>query len=207
MSEDETGLRDRLQALREDHSPVEDLGWTDAAIAVLLLLGLWLVVGVFQGPSAPGTEGTPTAVVGSQAPEATFTTVQGETKQLSDYSGKVVLWVFTTWCPSCQQGAAALQRNNDRLRNVTVIAVKSAGNAGYAGPSVPSFVDQYAPELRNASNWVWGTLSHGSTRIWNPQNRPDVYYIIEPNGEITGKGGAPAVTLEKIMRFASGTEG
>ena len=140
---------------------------------------------------------------GTTAPRATFTTIDGEKKQLADYRGqKVMFWVFATWCPSCKKGAQALQANNDTLEDVTIIALKTDGNAGYDGPSISEFAQQYAPALLDADNWVWGTLSKESTQVWNPQNRPDVYWLIDKTGTIQAKTAAPAATMNRIVQFA-----
>lgn len=151
------------------------------------------------GAGEGGTE------VGATATEATFTTIGGEKKQLSAYRGtKVMLWVFATWCPSCQRGARALQETNETFQDVEILALKTHGNAGYSGPSVSEFAQQYAPDVVNADNWVWGDLSRESTRVWNPQNRPDIYFLIDEEGTIRAVSGAPAATINRIVRFAQG---
>lgn len=140
---------------------------------------------------------------GATAAPATFTTIDGTEKQLADYRGqKVMFWVFATWCPSCRKAARALQANNERLQDITFIALKSHGNAGHSGSSVSEFAQQYAPELLNADNWVWGTLSKESTQVWNPQNRPDIYWLIDQAGTIVAKTAAPAATMDRIVQFA-----
>ena len=74
--------------------------------------------------------------------------MSGETRQMSDFQGqKRMVWLFATWCPSCKQGARALQNNLDRLGDMRIIGVKTAGNAGYEGPSVRAFVESFAPSL------------------------------------------------------------
>ena len=143
--------------------------------------------------------------VGATAAAATFTTIDDETKRLANYRGqKVMFWVFATWCPSCQKAAQALQKNNDKLQNVQILALKTHGNAGYDGPSISEFAQQYAPQLVDADNWVWGKLSEQSTNVWNPQNRPDIYWLIDGDGTIQAKTGAPASTINRITQFAQG---
>ncbi len=140
---------------------------------------------------------------GATAAPATFTTVDGEEKQLADYRGqKVMFWVFATWCPSCKEGARALQANKDKLQDVTFLGLKTDGNAGYDGPSVSEFAQQNAPELVDADNWVWGDLSAESTRVWNPQDRPDIFWLIDAEGTIQAKTAAPAARIDRIIQFA-----
>lgn len=162
--------------------------------------------GLFGSSASSASDGGPSP--GTTATEATFTTVDGETKRLSDYRGqKMMFWVFATWCPSCKEGAQALQANNDKLQDMTVIALKTYGNAGYDGPSISDFARQYAPDLVDADNWVWGDLSEQSTRVWNPQDRPDVFWLIDKEGTIQAKTAAPAATMNRITQFAQGTTG
>jgi thiol-disulfide isomerase/thioredoxin len=185
------------------------LNWKHGAtVGILALIAVGILMGATgstdSGPSAsPSPSGEVGTQIGMTAPNATFTTLSGETKQLSDYRGqKVMFWLFATWCPSCKQGARALQANNDKLQDMEIVAVKTAGNAGYAGPSVHSFVESFAPSLLTKSNWVWGELSQQSTRTFNPRNRPDIYYLIDENGTIQAKTGAPAATMNQITQFA-----
>jgi thiol-disulfide isomerase/thioredoxin len=150
--------------------------------------------------SRPASGGTSS---GTTAAPATFTTINGEEKHLADYRGqKVMFWVFATWCPSCKKAARALQANNDKLQDLTIIALKTHGNAGYDGPSVSEFAQQYASQLLDADNWIWGNLSKESTQVWNPQNRPDIYWLIDKNGTIVAKTAAPAATMNRIVQFA-----
>lgn len=145
---------------------------------------------------------------GTTATSATFTTIDGEEKQLADYRGqKVMFWVFATWCPSCKQGAQALQANNDTFQDVTIIALKTKGNAGHSGPSIAEFANQYAPQLLKADNWVRGSLSNRSTQVWNPRNKPDLYWLIDSGGTIQAKTAAPAATMDRIRQFAQGSAG
>jgi peroxiredoxin len=57
--------------------------------------------------------------VGDKAPDFSFSTEKGETKQLSDLKGKVV-WInfFATWCGPCRQELPHLQKEvYNKLKN------------------------------------------------------------------------------------------
>lgn len=170
--------------------------------AAVAIAGVGGVAGnTLLGSSSDSSEAQP----GAQAPQATFTTLPGETKKLSNYQGqKVMLWLFATWCPSCKEGAQALQNNNDQLGDMQIIGVKTAGNAGYDGPSVREFVQSFAPSLLDADTWTWGTASQQTTDTYNPQNRPDIYYLIDQDGTIQTQNTAPAATIDRIVQFAQG---
>jgi len=85
-----------------------------------------------------------------------------------------------------------------------IIGVKTAGNAGYEGPSVREFVQSFAPSLLDADRWMWGTASRQTTETYNPQNRPDIYYLIDQDGTIQARDTAPAATIDRITQFAQG---
>ena len=141
--------------------------------------------------------------LGKQAPDATFTTIDGEEQRLSDYRGKkVMFWYFATWCPSCIKAAEVLEQNNGQLKGMKVIALKTYGNAGYGGPTILEFGQKYSPNALNYDNWVWGDASQQATRIYNSQNYPDIYFLIDENGILRDIDGAPAANLNKIINFA-----
>lgn len=143
-------------------------------------------------------------VRGGLAPEAHFTLSNGNDAHLSDFRNKkVMLWLLATWCPSCIAGAQILQESNNKLTDLTIIALKTYGNAGYPGPSIEAFAKQNAPATLSASNWSWGNLSSESTKIYNPKNFPDIYFLIDKNGILKDIDGAPAATINKIIDFAN----
>lgn len=140
---------------------------------------------------------------GEEAPEATFTAIDGKQAKLSDYRGeKVMLWFFATWCPSCIKAAEVLEQNNDRLKGMKIIALKMYGNAGYSGPTILEFGQKYLPNALSYDDWVWGDASQQATSIYNPQNYPDIYFLIDEKGILQYVDGSPAATLNKIVNFA-----
>ncbi|WEL23098.1 DUF3105 domain-containing protein [Candidatus Nanohalovita haloferacivicina] len=195
--EDDKGLKERIMTSN----------YTGLAIIGILLVGL--TVGGYYALSPSNTSAgdgyshSHTAEIGSQAPDSSFTTVNGEEFKLSKYSGeKRMIWLYATWCPSCYKGAQVLQARNEQLKDMKIIALKTKGNAGYSGPSTQQFADKYAPETLNKENWVWGKASQELTNIYNPQNTPDIIWLVKPNGEIYAKTAAPAARINQITRFA-----
>lgn len=170
--------------------------------AIAAVAGIGGVAGSQLLGSSSGSRG---AQLGTSAPDAMFTTLSGETKRLSDFEGqKVMFWLFATWCPSCKQGAKVLQDNSDQLGNMQIIGLKTAGNAGRSGPSVGKFVESFAPSLLDDDNWTWGTAGRETTQTYNPQNRPDIYYLIDQESTIQARNTAPAASIDRIRQFAGG---
>ncbi|MFB6158623.1 MAG: DUF3105 domain-containing protein [Candidatus Nanohalobium sp.] len=193
--------------LEDDKKPLKERLMTSnyTGLAIIGILFIGLAAGGFYAltPSSSGQADSQTAGIGSQAPEASFTTVNGEKLQLSKYEGeKRMVWLYATWCPSCYKGAQVLQARNEQLKDMKIIALKTAGNAGRAGISSQQFAEKYAPQTLNEDNWVWGKASQKLTNIYNPRNVPDIIWLVKPNGEIYAKTAAPAARINQIKRFA-----
>ena len=174
---------------------------------VVLLLAIALVIsGCTSAVNLPPPTSSGVVLsIGSPAPEATFTTIEGKEVTLSEYRGeKVMFWFLATWCPSCTSAAKSLERNNDQLNGMKVIALKTYGNAGYKGSSIGAFAQRYAPNTLHYDNWNWGDASPQATSDYNFMNYPDIYFLIDENGILQGVDGAPAATLNKIIVFARG---
>jgi thiol-disulfide isomerase/thioredoxin len=197
--------------LEEDGQPLKERimtsNYTILAIISILLVGLaaggYYALIPSNTSAGDGHSHSHTAEIGNQAPDASFTTVSGGELQISKYEGeKRMIWLMATWCPSCKKGAQVLQARNSQLKDMKIIALKTKGNAGYSGPSIQQFANQYAPETLNKQNWVWGDASQELTNIYNPRNTPDIIWLVKPNGEIYAKTAAPAARINQITRFA-----
>ena len=143
--------------------------------------------------------------LGAEAPDATFTTIDGKELKLSDYKGeKVMFWYFATWCSTCIKAAEVLEENNAQLNGMKIIALKTYGNAGYNGPSISEFGQRYAPKAFNYDNWIWGDATQQGSSIYNSKNYPDIFFLIDENGILQAVDGAPAAVMNKIIAFAQG---
>ena len=65
-----------------------------------------------------GAAGKPVAQEGSQAPDFTLTSLDGQEVRLSSLKGKVVLLNFwATWCPPCREEVPSLVKLNSAMEN------------------------------------------------------------------------------------------
>jgi len=140
----------------------------------------------------------------ARAPKAIFTTINGKQITLSSFKGKkVMLWMLATWCSSCSAGVQVLAQNNSKLNGLIIIALKTYGDAGYPGPSIKEFKQKYMPASFSGQNWLWGDASQNTTRIYNPLNYPDIYFLIDKDGVVREINDAPAATINGIIKFAN----
>ncbi len=137
-------------------------------------------------------------------PNAIFT-ANSKTYNLDQFRGrKIMLWLFSTWCPSCQVGLKVLSDNQPELKKLglTVIALVNYKNGGYPGPTAQAFAKKYAKEVTRAPNWLFGNASKKLASIYNPKGYPDIYFLIDKNGFLKIVSDAPSATIDKIINFA-----
>lgn len=173
-------------------------------VSIVILLGgiIWLANNQ-KDTQTPTPTSRVSVAINAPAPDATFTDLRGNTVKLSSFKGKkVMFWLVATWCSSCIEGAKVLSQNESKLGNLTVITLKTYNNAGYSGPSIKTFAVQSAPSTLLAKNWLWGDLTQQSTKVYNPRNYPDIYFLIDKNGIVRAVSDAPAATLGTILKFA-----
>ncbi len=119
---------------------------------------------------------------------------------------KVLLWIFSTWCPSCRVGLRVLARKEPELRadRLNLVVLENHDDGGYGGPTLGTTVARYAPGLAAAPNWTFGHARRAFAGVYNPRSYPDIFYLIRPDGTIARVSSAPGAHLGAILRFARG---
>lgn len=169
-------------------------------ISTALLVTGFLVTGSVARASGPGAG----VAVNQPAPNAWFTVPAGR-DSIAQFKGrKVMLWLLSTWCSSCQEGLRVLAREQPALQRagLTVIVVENYRNGGYGGAPIASFVERYGASVQHAPNWVFGSAPRSFRSLYNPRNFPDIYYLIDQRGVVRVIDAAPSATLQKILAFA-----
>lgn len=164
----------------------------------------WLLLGIFVIISA-----TATATNTPIAPTATYTDTHGQTVSTATLKGHAsMVWLLSTWCRSCSAGLSSLNAHVDQLRasGLHVVILRTYQNGGVTGPDIASFVAQNAPALTKA-NVLLGEATQALERAYNPRHYPDIYYLIDANGQIQAVDTAPSITLNKILDFAKAHAG
>jgi len=144
-------------------------------------------------------------VYGQQKAPDTYFYVNSKKVLLKNFKGKkVMLWLFSTWCPSCIVGFQALAKKQPELKkdNLTIIILRNYKNGGYPGPTAIEFAKKYGENLLKAKNWVFGEASNNLESIYNSKKYPDIYFLINSKGYVININGAPAATLDNILSFA-----
>lgn len=93
-----------------------------AATLALLVVVAWVGQGTFTG-----------VVVGSEAPDFAYPTLDGDTVALADHEGKVVLVnVWATWCAPCRREMPSMERLYRRLEgeDFEILAVSVDARSG-----------------------------------------------------------------------------
>lgn len=163
-------------------------------------LAVTLAVGTALSPGASAASPARTQL----APNASFT-VGGQPRSIAAYRGnKALLWLFSTWCPSCQVGLAALAKEQSRLvrSGLRVIVLENYKNGGYPGPAMSDLISRQAKAVLHAPNWTFGHATAELAAAYNPRSYPDVYYFIRADGTLAGYGSAPSATMAQILEFA-----
>jgi hypothetical protein len=143
--------------------------------------------------------------VGTTAPAFSYNLINGHTLKPAALGGHpYVLWLVTTWCPSCAGGSVIMGKHIAELRahGVRVVEVEPFGNLGYQGMPLQSLRDQVGPSA-TSSNWYWAQLTQAQTLALDPRGYPDIYYLIDAKGKIVTVDGSPAATWKKIAQFSS----
>ena len=140
------------------------------------------------------------------APDAVFS-AQSKQYSVAQFKGrKVMLWLLSTWCTSCQEGLHVLAQERAKLQKagLTVIVLENYKNGGYGGEPITAFAQRYGASVLHSPNWLFGDAPQHFGAVYNPRNFPDIYYLIDKNGVIRAVSGAPSATLDKILNFADG---
>lgn len=130
--------------------------------------------------------------------------VHGKTMNLQSFKGQpVMLWQVATWCPSCAVGLQTLAQNQALIdaSKLKVIILRDYQNGGYPGEDMEKFVAANAPALLHDSHFLIGEDTETLFKRYNPHHFVDVYYLIEPNGQVALTASAPSMSFDKIEQF------
>jgi thiol-disulfide isomerase/thioredoxin len=112
----------------------------------LLVIGLLLIAAsaffILRDVASSSDSSTVPAPVNYAAPELTLTDLQGISRTLVDYRGRVVLVnLWATWCPPCKEEMPTLQAYYEKHvdEGFVIIAI----NDGDLAPDVVQFVQDY----------------------------------------------------------------
>jgi len=162
----------------------------------------WIAASRQQSSPAPSAPTVEHVAIGAPFSKCYVYRLERHCCKAFKFQGKSDVLVVATWCSSCSEGAKVLSQNESKLGNLTIITLKTYGNAGYPGPKIGDFAVQSAPSTLHAKNWHWGNLTKQSTKVYNPRNYPDIYFLIDKNGIVRDINDAPAATLGTIIKFA-----
>ena len=134
---------------------------------------------------------------------------QQSSLSLSEYKGrKVMLWLFSTWCHTCVASVRAMQKQQTiwNKNGLVVLALRNYKNGGYPGVNMVDFMQKFAPQTARFDNWIIGEASEQMDARLNKKKFPDIYFLVDENGMVQAVDTAPNITMQKIIRFATGAK-
>jgi thiol:disulfide interchange protein len=173
---------------------------------IVVLVGGLIVAGFIFGGNHKTTSLQKTTIASINKPiiPAVFTNLKGQSIALTSYhSKKLMLYLLATWCSSCQASLKTLISNASTLQKdgLNIVTLETYQDAGYSGPSMQQFIatttDKPLP-----TNFYFGQASQSLTSSYNPDNAPDIYYLINTNGVIKTINSTPSATINTILQFA-----
>jgi cytochrome c biogenesis protein CcmG, thiol:disulfide interchange protein DsbE len=151
---------------------------------IVALIGAgWLVRDRFL-PVEPGRE----------APSFVATDLEGNTVQLADLRGEVVLLnIWATWCAPCRQEMPSMQRLHERMgpRGVKIVAVSVDVQPGRvdAGGNPGGRIPEFAAEM-GLTFPIWHDPEGNIQRIYRTTGVPESF-VIDRSGMIVTKVQGP----------------
>lgn len=152
-----------------------------AALAFLGFLGL----GLNRSQEGP-------VRVGSEAPQFTLTTFDGQIINTEDYAGQVIVINFwASWCLPCEEEAAELEQAYQMYKNQGVIFL----GVDYTDtePEALAYLEQFGITYPNGPD-----LRTAISQAYRMRGVPETY-IVGPDGIITSVMIGPYESLEDIM--------
>jgi len=175
---------------------------------VVISVGLIAIgIGTSNTQKIRSTQIQPVASINKPLVPADFTSIQGKPISLASYHGeKLMVYLIATWCSSCKASLQTLVKNTSALQKngLNVVTLETYGDAGYSGPSMQQFLNATTNINHLSSNFIFGNASQALTASYNPNNVPDIYYLINPAGIIETVNSTPSATMNTILQFAKG---
>ena len=157
----------------------------------------------FPSPVALETTPVPSImpVLDRPAPEVAVTTLTGETRRLSDFSGQVVILSFwATWCPPCLEEMPMLQSYAVAHPDVPIIAITDS----YDGQTLADIQNFIAEHQLN--DLIFGVdASRRLINAFRVVNLP-MNFVIDRDGVVRFRQ-IGAVTKEDLDYYLSALEG
>lgn len=114
--------------------------------------------------------------IGYQSPDFSFTDLAGETHNLSDFRGKIVLLDFWgTWCAPCVAEAPKLAAVYQKLKDKGFEIISLAKEDKIE--SIKIFISS------REMNWYHSLLQEDTTKLYRVQSYP-TYFLIDKKGKI-----------------------
>jgi cytochrome oxidase Cu insertion factor (SCO1/SenC/PrrC family) len=137
--------------------------------------------------------------------DATFTAADGRVVSLAAGQGKpVVLWFIGASCSSCGVSVPVVAKHLPEIaaNGVHVVAVDLYGDLPGA-PRGLKYLREFGKATAGAkftdASWTWGLASEQLSYRYDPTGTPDLYFVIDRDGQITYRGSVPVSTMSSLL--------
>jgi thiol-disulfide isomerase/thioredoxin len=167
--------------------------YTPLGLAALIIVVI-IAIGVYQQRDKGNNETKPGELIGSTAPDVTFTLLDGSSLDLADLRGKVIVVNFwAQWCDPCKEESPLLQTFSEQAKaDGDKVAIVGVDIKSDDVTKAKTFVANYGLTYPIAQDRGGSDPLHGEieTAFGTPFGYPTTIFI-SPKGTITANHVGP----------------
>lgn len=130
---------------------------------------------------------------GVEAPDFEFETMDGQTAELSDYRGKVVVLIFwATWCGYCMRDMPELDKIDQAFDSVQIVAINRGDRNA----------DAQAKAEELGYDFAWGLDEDGAIEALYPASGIPYTVVIDENGVVSTVFAGSAQDMYSYLEMA-----
>ena len=130
---------------------------------------------------------------GVEAPDFEFETMDGQTAELSDYRGKVVVLTFwATWCGYCMRDMPELDKIDQAFDSVQIVAINRGDRNA----------DAQAKAEELGYDFAWGLDEDGAIEALYPASGIPYTVVIDENGVVSTVFAGSAQDMYSYLEMA-----
>ncbi len=144
------------------------------------------------------------------APNAVFTSVNGQQMSIAGLRGKpIMLWLVVNSCSSCFASVPDVAEHFSQLTagGLKIVTLGLYGSVPSGKPGLSQIASFGRASISNngmdmsipRSNWLWGVASKDLSLAYDPSGTPDTYVLIGQGGHIRYRNSVPVSTMPQLL--------